>query len=747
MVPLNKQCINCTTKYKANKSSYTEMASLNDGFSEDDFRKADTGRCGCVTKEDFKKTVGKHITFNRKCLQLSILKRLPFLSIMRDYSLKRDLLKDILAGLTNGIMHVPQGMAFATLAALPPVTGLYVSFFVPLVYFFFGTSRHISIGTSAVVSLLVGNVVSRYGSPVPPANQTVVNITTPPTGGFTDVETFQISVAVGLALLTGLIQVGMWLFHLGFITAYLSDAVLSGFTTAAGFHVLTSQVSTVFGLTIGRYSGAWKLIYTYRDIVLNIVKTNVATLITSIICIVVLLIVKDFINGNPRIKAKMKIPIPIELFVVIIGTIVSFFTKLNFHYGVAIVGVIPQGLPTPSVPNLGQAGEYVPDALVIAIVGYAVHIAMAKLFAKKHGYEVDPNQELLANGLANTSCSFFLCFPCTTSMSRSIVLESAGGATQLCAVVSSGLLLIVLYVLGEYLYHLPKCILASIVIVAIKNMFKQFTELKRLWYFSKIDAVVWFVSWLATMLLDTDLGLLVGAIFCLVTFLFRVQWPNTYLMGKIDGTNIYRDIKDCEKASGRTDIHIFRLNGSLSFINREQFQRHLYSDTGFNPALVKIQQKLKAKNKDLQLKKYGTPDVVENGHANEGFHANEINAEETKTNPIEVIRHEQYTSHDDDYKHSLTHIVLDCSTMAFIDSAGITVLNLVIEEYKETGVGVILAGCTGSVRKMLVQQGFFEKHGTTILYATAEHAVKDIVESRNDIGIISDILETNNTQL
>ncbi|CAH1802534.1 unnamed protein product [Owenia fusiformis] len=722
------------------------MSEINKGFYPEDFKKQTLGLCACRKRENGENVCGeltKRISCSRPCWKGNILEKLPFIGILREYNLKTDLLLDILGGLTNGIMHIPQGMAFASLASLPPVVGLYVSFFTPIVYFFLGTSRHISLGTTAITSLLVGNVVtrgvSRHLGPTVAPNETTGNISS--YVDWSDEETLQISLAVGLALLTGLIQLAMGLFHLGFVTAYLSDAVLSGFTTAAGFHVFTSQVKDIFGIKIGRYSGPWKLIYTYRDIVLNIVNTNVATLITSAICIIVLLLVKDCINQ--RFKSKMRIPIPIELFVVIGATVVSYFAKLNHRYGVAVVGYIPKGLPAPSLPDLQYAGEYIPDAFVIAIVGYSIHMALSKLFAKKHGYDVDSNQELIAMGMTNVSCSFFSCYTSACSMSRTLVLESAGGVTQICGLVSSILVMVVLLALSGLLYELPKCVLASIVMVAVKNMFKQFSELKRLWFFSKIDGMVWFVSWIATILLDTDLGLLVGVSFCILTLIFRMQWPEADMMGSIEAMDqSYREIKQSEKVKALPGIKIFRIDSPLCFMNREHFQRHLYEDTNCNPALIKLKrdnaEKISRKNNPSNLSviqtendKHVTYSNGINGHVNAGFN-DDICKTEPQASCVTIDRG-AISSEDE-----VTHVIVDCSAMGFIDSGGISVLNLVIEEYKEVDIKVILAGCIDSVIRILVQDDFFEKHGTSILYLSLDDAVKSLVLSKRHMPALND---------
>ncbi|ESO96302.1 hypothetical protein LOTGIDRAFT_67754, partial [Lottia gigantea] len=255
----------------------------------------------------------------------------PFLSLLKGYSIRNDFPADIIAGLTVGIMHIPQGMAYGQLSTLPPVYGLYVSFFPVLVYFFFGSSKHVSVGTFAVVSLMVGSVVDKGL-----ASKGLNSIDD-------ELLRTQLGFAMAVTFAVGAIQLLMGMVRLGFVTVYLSDPLISGFTTGAACHVFTSQIKHIFGVAVNRYNGPFKLIYSYRDFFKNIPTTNFAALIGSAICILVLVLVKELINNNPRIKPKLKMPVPIELIVVIIGTLVSEFSRLNEVYDVNIVGDVPVG--------------------------------------------------------------------------------------------------------------------------------------------------------------------------------------------------------------------------------------------------------------------------------------------------------------------------------------------------------------------------------------------------------------------
>ncbi|ESO95832.1 hypothetical protein LOTGIDRAFT_116526 [Lottia gigantea] len=529
-----------------------------------------------------------------KCVGKFITQVFPFLSLLKGYSIRNDFPADIIAGLTVGIMHIPQGMAYGQLSTLPPVYGLYVSFFPVLVYFFFGSSKHVSVGTFAVVSLMVGSVVdkglaSKGLSLDRPASSN---------NGTSDIFNLlrtQLGFAMAVTFAVGAIQLLMGMVRLGFVTVYLSDPLISGFTTGAACHVFTSQIKHIFGVAVNRYNGPFKLIYSYRDFFKNIPTTNFAALIGSAICILVLVLVKELINNNPRIKPKLKMPVPIELIVVIIGTLVSEFSRLNEVYDVNIVGDVPVGFPVPRANQFMYLPDVISDAIAIAIVAFVISVSMAKILAKRHDYDIDSNQELVAYGVCNIFGSFFSSFCTAASLSRSLVQEGVGGRTQVCGLISSTLLVVVLLVIGPYFKSLPNCVLASIIIVALKGMFKQFLELKRLWSISVIDFAVWLMTFLATVLLDVDYGLMVGVGFALLTVIGRSQSPYTCVLGQVPGTDIYRDTSVYRAVNELDCIKIFRIDSALFFANSEHFKTQIYKQT-VDPKIVK---KLRRKKEKL----------------------------------------------------------------------------------------------------------------------------------------------------
>jgi sulfate/bicarbonate/oxalate exchanger SAT-1, putative (fragment) len=250
----------------------------------------------------------------------------------------------------------------------------------------------------------------------------------------------------------------------------------------------------------------------WLDLLQGISGTNIVTLLLAISVMLVLIVFKEIIEPALKTRFKINTAIPIDIFVLILGTFISYILKLHKMHSISIMGEIPTGLPSVEVPRLDLLPSLIPDAFVISIVTFTISLSLGKLYAKKYKYQVRPNQELIAMGTANLVSSFFSCFPCSASLSRSSVLEKAGAKTQLAGVVTSIVILIVLLFLGPFLYHLPKCVLASIILVALKGMFVQMSDLKKYWKISRFEGISWVVTFLSVIFLDVDIGLVVGVI-------------------------------------------------------------------------------------------------------------------------------------------------------------------------------------------------------------------------------------------
>ncbi|XP_060775622.1 solute carrier family 26 member 6, like [Neoarius graeffei] len=502
---------------------------------------------------------------------------LPVLYWLPRYSVWDYGMPDLISGISVGIMHLPQGLAYALLASVPPVFGLYSSFYPALIYFFFGSSRHISIGTFTILSVMVGSVTERLA---PDANFLILNGTNVTQEvNVTARDLYRVQVAAATTVLGGLIQVILGLVQFGFVGMYLSEPLVRAYTTAAATHAVVTQLKHILGVSATRFSGPFSLVYTLVDVCVQLPNTHLPTLLVSVVSIVVLIIAKEV---NNRYREKLPVPIPVELIMLIAGTLISFHANLNETYEISIVGDIPSGLQPPTMPNPSIFLDVVVDAFALAIVGYAISISLGKTFALKHGYKVCSNQELVALGLSNTVGGFFQCFSVCASMSRSLIQETTGGRTQMAGVAAAVIVLVTMLKLGKLFQQLPKVVLAAIVLVNLKNMFKQYADIVTLWRRNKIDLSVWLVTWVFTVLFNVDMGLAASVGFALFTVIFRTQRPRYSVLGHLPGTELYLDMETHQKVREVPGITIFRSSATIYFANAELYLEALKQKSGLD---------------------------------------------------------------------------------------------------------------------------------------------------------------------
>ncbi|XP_061195318.1 prestin-like [Saccostrea echinata] len=712
----------------------------------------------------------------------------PFWGIMKKYSIRKYLLADFVAGLTVGIIHIPQGMAYGLLTNLPPVYGLYTSFFPVILYFFFGSSKKVSLGTYAVTSLMVGAVVQEKAdiylkainpttAPIPPstivpvlnntkgtpynivtANTTALPLVTttrhhPTAADLTDDELrVRVGLAMSVSFMAGMIQLFLGSFRFGGLASFMSDPLISGFTTGAAIHVFTSQVKYLFGVQVFSYHGAFKMIYFYRDFFGVLDKVNPVAAVGSVTTIFVLILIKEGINNNPTCKKSLPVPIPIELFVVIGGTVISHYTKINEKFDVEVVGYIPVGVPAPTLSHLSFIGDVIGDAIAVSFVAFATSYAMAKILAEKDKEEVNANQELVANGLCNVIGALFSAFCCSASLSRSLVQDNSGGKTQVVGLVSSLLVFIVIAYIGPMFSSLPNCILACIVIVTLKGMFHQFHDMLFLWRLCKRDFAVWMVTFLATVILDAGLGLMVGVIFALYFVLRNTQRPYICAMGRVPGTNAYKDLKLSRTLIQIPGIKIFRFDCNLYFANAEQFRDRLYERTGLNPrklkrkkqrALYKAMLKrkreielaeieeaaaIKKEKKQLLRQKSSIEEDVERDDDDDRELTDEQQTE------LQLENGEMQTRFSRAWVPPVHTVVLDFSVISYVDSVAVKVLSQIIMDFKEVGIKVFLAGCREDVRKIIKKSEFYKSIDYNCLYFTIHEAVVIAQELHQQVG-------------
>jgi len=546
---------------------------------------------------NLKEKVCSNVYCSKKRMWKLLCSYLPIIKFMRYYKFKEYAVNDVFSGLTVGILHIPQALAFGALTSVKVENGLFTSLWPVLLYVFFGTSAHVSMGTSAVICILTAATVDREALSWAETN---INMTDVGDSSLLDEYgpylDYKEQLAMGIALISGLIMIVMGILKLGFITAYLSDSFFTAFTSAAAVHIGTSQVPSMLGIKVARFGGVFKIIYTYEAIIGAISGVNVAAVCCAVVSCVVILFVKDCINE--RFKHKLPAPIPIELFVVIIGTVVSYFGQFRENFKIDVVGTIPTDIPAPDIPyeGLKAAPNYCVDAFILAILIFANTIAMAKICAKKHNYEVDDSQELIAYGMCNAASSFFFCFPSSVAPPRSMVASSMNAKTTLSGVFASVLMLLVIIVISKLFTELPKAVLAAIVFIALKGLFIQILDGRKFWRINKFDFVIWFFTFFATVFLDIDVGLGIGVCVSLITVVLQTQFSRGYKIGCTIKDPALVEHKKYNDSSEVPGVKIYRFQSSLYFANAEIFRNSLYKST-VNPR--KLLKGLKKREKRL----------------------------------------------------------------------------------------------------------------------------------------------------
>ncbi|KAM7354769.1 solute carrier family 26 member prestin isoform 2-T24 [Cochliomyia hominivorax] len=499
---------------------------------------------------------------------------IPIIEWLPKYSPKRDLVGDIMAGFTVAIMHIPHGMAYGILAGVSPGNGLYMAIFPTLVYMILGTSKHISIGTFAVASMMTLKVVQSYSSD----GNGAANVTEIAATGVEAVSAAPTPLEIVTTLAFTLV---MGFFRLGTLSSLLSEPLVNGFTTGAACHVVTSQLKDVFGVSVPRHKGAFKIVYTIIDLCMEMERTNLAAIIFCFGIIVFMTICNELIK--PWLRKRCRFPLPAELIAVIGGTVISILVDVDNNYGINLVGEVPKGLPMPSLPKFQLVPYLVVDSIAIAIVTYSIVMSLGINFAKKHNYEVRPNQELFAMGIGNMLGGFFQCIPMAASLSRSLIQEQTGGATQLASLVSAILIIMTLYWTGPFFAFLPRCVLAGVIIVALKPMFMQAKELKKFAKQGKLEVLTWLCTFICVVLIDIDIGLLIGICISLLTLYIKGLKPYSCLLGYIpEASAVYVDISHHRNAFEVPETKIFRYIGSCNFATSLYFRKNLYNALGLD---------------------------------------------------------------------------------------------------------------------------------------------------------------------
>ena len=471
---------------------------------------------------------------------MNIKKIIPILEWLPNYQSSR-FKGDLIAGITVGIILIPQGIAYALIAGLPAIYGLYCALLPQIMYAIFGSSRQVAIGPVAMDSLIVATGVS--------------------TLALAGSDSY-ISIAILLALLVGTLQFLMGIFKLGFFVNFLSKPVITGFTSAVALTIGLNQFRNLLGVDFIQSDQIQILLEDFWEQILDF---NLHTTSIGFIAAIIIILFR-------RINKK----IPNALIIVVLWILIMKYFGENFQ-DVAIVKGIPSGLPSFSIPlfDFQLIKELMPIALTLVMVGYLETISIGKsLEAKQDEYRVRPNQELIALGLSNIVGSFFKAYPSTSSFSRSAINQESGGTTGMSALISVVMVVLTLLFLTPYFYFLPNTVLAAIIIVAVFGLI-NFKEGRFLWKTNRLDFWMMLTTFLATLIFGIEYGILIGVGLSLGILIFRTSRPYIAELGKVPDANFYRNKNRFAEVVIEEDVLVFRFDAQLFYANASYFRDYL----------------------------------------------------------------------------------------------------------------------------------------------------------------------------
>jgi len=478
-------------------------------------------------------------------------RRLPALGWLRTYQ-PAFLRADIVAGITLAAYLMPAGIATASLAGLPPETGLYACLFPGLVFWLFCSSRQTSITVTSGLSMLVGATLGGLAS-----------------GDMTRYA----ALAAACALLVAALSFIAWLTRAASVVSFISETILVGFKCGLALDLCSTQLPKLFGFPAAQ-GDFWQR---SAGFIRHLGDTNPTALAVGLVALAMIVAGKTWMKNRP-----------VELLVVILGIAAAALLNVADR-GVKVLGEVPQGIPAMGVPAIhwSDLNELLPLAMACFLLGTVETVAIGRMFGAKHGYRLDSNQEFLALAGANLAAGFTQGYPVSGGMSQSLVNESAGARSPLSLPIASGVMLLVILFLTGLLRDLPQPVLAAIVLVAASGMFKL-EALKRLWRFSKSEFAIAVAALLGVLGSGVLRGVLIGAVLSILLLLRRASRPTVVALGRVPGTDYYGDVVRDPENEILPGVLIFRVDSAVLYFNCDFIRDQVNELIAEQPAPVKL---------------------------------------------------------------------------------------------------------------------------------------------------------------
>ncbi|CAD6190518.1 unnamed protein product [Caenorhabditis auriculariae] len=681
---------------------------------------SDAAPLNVIVRKRFQKA--RHACTPSKCVA-RLISFFPILTWLPNYDWSLSFFGDLSGGLTMAVFSVPQGIALASITGVPPVYGLYTAIFPSFLYIFFGTSKHNALGGFAVLSLMTHGAIEKvmlrtatsYNATqyvnhtvdeLAADNETAIyNVTLMQilgnetsfleevtiekwTEGVTPVK--RIHVATTIIFLAGVIQVLMGVFRLQYLTSLFSEQVMSGFVVGGGIHVFFAQIGDVLGIRLPRRSGPGYLYYRIWDLIEGLNSIHYPTLSISLSSFAFLVLGKEYMA--PWLSTAFNYPVPFELVLAVVGITATNYAELSRRHNINVVGNIPTEFPPPALPRFDLIRHIGPNAAAIAITAVAIHTTVAKVVEKRYKYKINHGQELYALGFVGVLSSFFPVFPVTSGFARSVVGAAVGGSTQLTCLFSSLTLLSVILYIGPALEYLPKCILATMIIVSQKGMFAKFSELRQLWPVFKIDFAIWIMSLVLTVCYDMGEGLLFSIFFSP----FSQRSPKWHFLSRDDETEGFKETKKRDLDTVQGNVCIFRMDGPLIFTSIDRFTLALWD-------CVKKWERSKVET-------FVTIEQMNSGKAEYIFDSNFKAARR---------RWKRERGNGDRCK-----LVIDCGGFPYVDYLGLSTLKMVYSDLMAAGVQTYFVVCKSEMKKLLKVTDFYTVVDTNRVFHKVDDAVK-----------------------